>query len=175
MIYWGNTFSLLIIRFNNSYFWWSIWHFPSFIFRSSSIEQLFLLLHRKEKSARVVWLDLFVMQGCTHTETVQILSLLNQRQCKKVGWECVSSFNRQEISFKIILRELDLRPSVEEWGFLFSLSVEKIEMYWPGKSKLRSSSWVFSKSLDSFLVVHLEKSSTASEVKWSLEMATISM
>lgn len=70
--------------------------------------------------------------------------------------------------------------SLEEWGFLFSLLVEKNEMYWPGKSKLRSSSWVFSKSLILSLLsiwIHCntEKSSTASEVKWSLEMATISM
>lgn len=155
MIYWGITFPLLIICFNNSYFWWSIWHFPSFIFQSCSIEQLFILLHRKEKSARVVWTDFFARvhtyRDTTNTEFME---------SKTVSAEVWVGNGSPLLTGKKFLWQLSCRRLIEcgrvRFSLLFSLSVEKIEMYWPGRSKLRSSSWVFSKFLDSFPVVHLD-------------------
>lgn len=54
---------------NNSYSWWSIWHFPSFRFSSCSIA----LVLGKEKNARVFWLDLFCrVRLHTHADSTHI-------------------------------------------------------------------------------------------------------
>lgn len=54
---------------NNSYSWWSIWHFPSFRFSGCSIA----LVLGKEKNARVFWLDLFCrVRLHTHADSTHI-------------------------------------------------------------------------------------------------------
>lgn len=94
-----------------------------------------------------------------------------KRQCSRTGWEWVFSFNKQQIPFKIILQELDLRLSVEVWGFPFSLLVEKflkcIDLENPGSEAAAGfSANPFVLSLLSIWIhFNTKKSSIASEIK----------